>query len=200
MKTNRNVVFGMFIVLLCGLSLYGQSGSTAAIQLIGKSKMQKANGDVSTYLDNISLRSQSVEQLAQGKFTIVLNPLSNGQYELQVYRMVKFGKKRVMSTFASLYQAGIEYSYSYDAQSQEIKQYHFICPPNSLTCWADPGDYASMKQFKWGENFPAKNCSQSVFTSEEYGREYLQASCFPNRDAALGFATKFVDHITSNRG
>ena len=200
MKTNQTVVIGIIIVLLSGLSLYGQSGSTAAIQLLSKTKMQKANGDVSTYLSNISLRSQATEQLAQGKFTIVLNPLSNGQYEVQVYRMVKFGKKRVMSTFASLYQAGIEYSYSYDAQSQEIKQYHFLCPPNSLTCWADPTDYESMKQFKWGENYPAKNCSLSVFTSEEYGREYLQASCFPNRDAALGFATKFVDNISGSRG
>jgi hypothetical protein len=57
-----------------------------------------------------------------------------------------------------------------------------------------------MKQFKWGENFPAKNCSTSVFTSEEYGREYLQASCFPNRDAALTFATKFVASISGSRG
>jgi hypothetical protein len=199
MKINQTVVIGMILVLLSGPTLYGQSDSTAAIRLLSKTKMQKANGDVSSYLNSISLRSQS-EQLAQGKFTIVLNPLSNGQYEVQAYRMVKFGKKRVMSTFASLYQAGIEYSYSYDSQSNEIKQYHFLCPPNSLTCWADPGDYASMKLFNWGENFPAKNCSVGVFTSEEYGREYLQASCFPNRDAALTFATKFVSSISGKRG
>lgn len=199
MKINQTVVIGMILVLLFGPSLYGQSDSTSAIRLLSPSKMQKANGDMSTYLNSISLRSQS-EQLAQGKFTIVLNPLSNGQYEVQVYRTVKFGKKRVQSTFASLYQAGIEYSYSYDSSRNEIKQYHFLCPPNSLTCWADPKDYASMKQFKWGDNFPAKNCSTSVFTSEEYGREYLQASCFPNRDAALAFATNFVNSISGNRG
>jgi hypothetical protein len=200
MKIKQTIVIGMIFVLLSGITLYGQSDSTAAIRLLNNTKMQKANGDVSSYLNIIGLRSQAVEQIAQGKFTIVLNPLSNGQYEVQVYRMVKFGKKRVQSTFASLYQGGIEYSYSYDSQSNEIKQYHFLCPPNSLTCWADPKDYASMKQFKWGENFPAKNCSTSVFTSEEYGREYLQASCFPNRDAALAFATKFVDSITGSRG
>lgn len=199
MKINQFVVFGIILFLLSGLTLYGQSDSTSAIRLVSKTKMQKANGDMSGYLNSISLRSQS-EQLAQGKFTIILNPLANGQYEVQVYRIVKFGKKRVMSTFASLYQAGIEYSYSYDSQSNEIRQYHFLCPPNSLTCWADPKDYASMKQFNWGENFPAKNCSVGVFTSEEYGREYLQASCLPNRDAALAFATKFVDSISGNRG
>lgn len=200
MKIKQIVVLGMIFALLSGITLYGQSDSTAAIRLLNKTTMQKANGDVSGYLNNIGLRSQSIEQIAQGKFTILLNPLSNGQYEVQVYRMVKFGKKRVQSTFASLYQAGIEYSYSYDSGSNEIKQYHFLCPPNSLTCWADPGDYASMKKFNWDENFPSKNCSTSVFTSEEYGREYLQASCFPNRDAALTFATKFVTSISGSRG
>jgi hypothetical protein len=151
---------------------------------------------VQNYLSR-SQQSQA-EQLKQGKFTIVLNPVSNG-YEVQVYRMVAYGNKRVNSIFASLYRSSIEYTYSYDAQSKEIRQYHFMCPPNSLTCWADPSDYSILSVFDWQENFPSKNCSTSVFTSEEYGREYLEASCFPNRDAALTFATKFIGYANRNR-
>ena len=199
MKNNLKILPVILLVLLSALPLYGQSNSTSAIRMVNKSKMEKANGDLTGYLSRIDQQA-TMEQLQQGKFTIVLNPLSSGQYELQVYRMVKFGKKRVVSTFASVYKTGIEYSYSYDAQHQEIQQFHFICPPNSLTCWANPQDYSSLKEFVWEEKFPSNNCSLSVFTSEEYGREYVQASCFPNRDAALLFAQKFIDYVTGNRG
>ena len=105
-----------------------------------------------------------------------------------------------MSIFASVFKAGIEYSYSYDSRNGEIRQNHYICPPDSLTCWSNPGDYASMKEFSWKESFPAKSCPQSVFTSEEYGREYVQASCFPNRDAALNFAQEFIKYVSGTRG
>lgn len=195
---NQKAFVGMMILLLSGISLYGQADSTSAVRLLSNSKIQKADGNVQSYLNRIA-QAQSGETLKQGKFTIVLNPLANGQYELQIHRVVLFGKKRVNSIFASLYQSSIEYSYSYDSQSQQIKRYHFICPPNSLTCWAEPSDYAILTEFDWHENFPAKNCSMPVFTSEEYGREYLEASCFPNRDAALTFATKFIAYINSNR-
>src|SRR5687767_5722853 len=175
---NQKVYIGMLSVLLAGsISLYGQSDSTSAIRLLNKSTMQKADGDLQQYLHRIDLRATEPEVQKRGKFTILINSLSNGQYEIQVYRMVAFGSKRVMSTFSSLYQSGIEYSYSYDSQSQQIRQYHFICPPNSLTCWSDPSNYAMFQEFDWQEKFPAKTCSMSVFTSEEYGREYLQASC-----------------------
>jgi hypothetical protein len=190
---------GISLMLLSSVYAYGQADSTSAIRLLNRSTIQKAEGNVSDYLSRIGQTSQSVETLKQGKFTIVLNPLSNGQYELQVYKIVLFGKKRVMSTFASLYTSGIEYTYSFDTQSERIKQNHFICPPNSLTCWADPSDYAILNQFEWQENFPSKNCSMPVFTSEEYGREYLQASCFASRDAALTFATNFVTYANRNR-
>jgi hypothetical protein len=200
MKNNRKILPAILVVLFIAIPLYGQSDSISAIRMVSKSKMQKANGDLPAYLNRIGQQAQSMEQLQQGKFIIILNPLGNGQYELQVYRMVKFGKKRVVSTFASVYKTGIEYSYSYDAQTREIQQFHFICPANSLTCWADPQDYASFKQFIWEEKFPSNSCSLSVFTSEEYGREYVQASCFPNRDAALLFAIKFIDYVTGARG
>ena len=198
MKIKMKIVILAAMVLLSGLPLFGQEGSGTAIRLLSKSRMQKADGNVQAYLARLA-QAQAGEVLKQGKFTIVLNALSNGQYEVQVFKMVLFGKKRVQSTFASLYQSGIEYSYSYDAQSQEIKQYHFICPPNSLTCWSNPQDYAILQQFDWQEKFPAKNCGQSVFTSEEYGREYLQASCFPNRDTALAFAQKFISYVSQSR-
>jgi hypothetical protein len=199
MNFNQKVLAGILIVLLSGITLYGQPGSTSAIRLVNKRKIEKANGDVPSYVNMINQRMQGVEQLKQGKFTIVLNPGSNGQYELQVYRMVLIGKKKVMSLFSSLYKSGIEYSYSYDAGRQEIQQYHFICPPNSLTCWSDPQDYEILKKFKWNEDFPAKNCQLSVFTSEEYGREYVQASCFPGRDAAISFAQNFIQYVSGDR-
>jgi hypothetical protein len=199
MRMNQKVGVGMMLILLSGFSLFAQSDSPSAIRLLNRSQIQKAEGNVQNYLSRINAQAQSFETLRQGKFSVILNPLSNGEYELQVYRVVTYGKRRVISTFASLYQSGVEYSYSYDAQSQKIKQYHFICPPNSLTCWADPSDYAILNEFEWQQSFPSKNCSMPVFTSEEYGREYLQASCFPSRDAALTFATRFVNYANRKR-
>jgi hypothetical protein len=201
MRKNQKAGIGMMVavMLLSGISLYAQSDSTSAIRQVNRSQIQKADGNLQNYLNRINARGQSVETLRLGKFTVLLNPLSNGQYELQVHRVVTYGKRRVISTFASLYQSGVEYSYSYDAQSQKIKQFHFICPPNSLTCWAEPSDYAIFNEFDWQQNFPSKNCPMPVFTSEEYGREYLQASCFASRDAALTFATNFVTYANRNR-
>jgi hypothetical protein len=199
MRTNQRVGIGLTVMLLSSYSLFAQSDSTSAIRQVNRSQIQKAEGNVQNYLNRIRARAQSVETLRLGKFTVILNPLSNGEYELQVYKMVSYGKRRVNSTFASLYQSGVEYSYSYDPQSQKIKQFHFICPPNSLTCWAEPADYAILNEFNWQQKFPSKNCSMPVFTSEEYGREYLQASCFSSRDAALTFATEFVNYANRPR-
>ena len=198
MKVNQKIVLGILIVFLSSFSLHAQEGSIAAIRSKSATKMEKANGNIQNYLARTS-QIQSAEQVQQGKFTIVLNPLANGQWETQVSRTVAFGTKRVNSIFASLYQSGIEYTYSFHSGTNQIRQYHYICPPNSLTCWSNPSDYAILTQFDWGENFPSRNCALSVFTSEEYGREYLQASCFPNRDAALQFATKFVSYTKRNR-
>ena len=198
MQANRRIVLGILIVILSSFSLYAQEGSIAAVRLKSATKMEKADGNVQNYLARTS-QIQSAEQIQQGKFTIVLNPLANGQWETQVTRTVAFGTKRVNSIFASLYSSGIEYTYSYHSGTNQIRQFHYICPPNSLTCWSNPTDYAIFSQFDWGENFPSKNCDLSVFTSEEYGREYLQASCFASRDAALQFATRFVSYTKRNR-
>jgi hypothetical protein len=193
MKKN---LIGIAMITLCAMSVFAQSGSTAAIQKQGPSKIEKANGNVSAYMSRLA--QANMEQVTQGKFTILLNSVSNGQYEVQVYRMVPIGNKRVMSTFSSVFKASVEYSYEFNNGS--ITQHHYVCPPDSLTCWSNPGDFASMQQFNWKESFPAKNCAQPVFTSEEYGREYLQASCFSNRDAALTFAQKFIQYVTGRRG
>jgi hypothetical protein len=194
----KKVLIGFSIIAFCSVNLFAQSGSTTAIRMQGPSKIEKANGNVSAYMSRLA--QANMEQVSQGKFTVLLNPLTNGQYELQIYRMVPIGNRRVMSTFSSVFKAGVEYSYEFDASNGSIKQHHYICPPDSLTCWSNPGDFASMSRFNWNETFPAKNCSQPVFTSEEYGREYLQASCFPNRDSALAFAQSFIQYVTGRRG
>jgi hypothetical protein len=200
MKMNQKLWIVFVAFNLYGIHLFAQSDSTAAIRLLNGSKIQKAGGDLPAYRNHLVALQAGIEQLREGKFTLLLNAMSNGQYEIQVYRMVPVGKKRIVSTFYSVFRASVEYSYEYDAKNGSIKQHHYICPPDSLTCWANPGDYANMNQFSWKESFPASNCAQPVFTSEEYGREYLQASCFSTRDAALTFAQKFIQYITGPRG
>jgi len=200
MTQKFKVVFFTTALMLVCFVISAHAASTLAVRTMGGSRIQKADGNVASYLNRLASQGAGIEQLQQGKYTILLSSSSAGQYDVQVYRIVAVGKKRVMSTFLSVFRAGIEYSYRYDSSSGDIKQHHYICPPDSLTCWANPGDYASMKQFSWQENYPGKNCSQSVFTSEEYGREYLQASCFGSRDAALSFAQKFIQYVTGPRG
>lgn len=194
----KKILIGFAMISFFAMNVLAQSASTAAIRKAGAARIEKANGNISAYMSRLA--QANMEQLTQGKFTILLNPLTNGQYEVQVYRMVPVGNKRVMSTFSSVFKASVEYSYEIDTRDGSIKQNHYICPPDSLTCWSNPNDFASMPQFNWNEPYPAKSCSQPVFTSEEYGREYLQASCFSNRDAALTFAQSFIQYVTGRRG
>lgn len=199
---SRKLIVAMVIFLL-GLTTYAHSSeSILANHSVGRGKIEKAQGNIRSYLSRveIAIQGQTVERLAYRQFTILLNPLSNGQYELQVYRWVAYGNREVNSTFSSVFSGSEEYSYDYDAGTQTIVQYHFVFPPNSLTGWANPDDYATMPRLPWGENIPSKTCSTPVFSLEEFGREYLQAACFQNRDVTLRFAKRFIDYVSGARG
>lgn len=199
MKTLNRILIGVLAISLLGLAAVAESNdSILVIHPNGKNHAQKAGG----HLDGIEtgIQGQSIERMTYRQFTILLNPLSNGEYELLAYRWVVYGSRRVNSTFSSVFKSSVEYSYAYDPSAQAIVQYHFLFPPNSLTGWATPGDYAIIKQLAWGENLPSKTCSTPVYTLEEFGREYLQAGCFQERDSALRFAKKFIDYVWGARG
>lgn len=174
--------------------------SILALHQIGTTRLDKANGNAEEYSARLTtaIAGQNIEQLKYRKFTMLVNALSNGEFEVQVYRTVLYGKRKVCSIFSSLYESSVEYVYHYDPQSREIVRMHFLFPPNSLTGWANPEDYSTMTQFDWKESFPGRNCS--VSTLEESGREYLEAGCFRNRDDAVRFAQKFIDYALSTRG
>lgn len=190
----------LFLFLLLSTSRTEGAGSILVNHPNGPGKMQKA----SSASHQAQLQSQvggGLEGLSYRGFTILLNPVSNGAYELQVYRIVAYGNRRISSVFSSIYRSSIEYGYRFDSNSHRIIQHHFLFPPNSLTGWANPDDYASMTRFDWGEAYPIGNCPQStpIHSLEEVGREYLEAACLPNRDTALRFGQKFVDYMLSNR-
>jgi hypothetical protein len=148
------------------------------------------------------VRSQQMEQMIYRNFKVILNSMSDGTFEIQAYRMVNYGNRQISSIYSSIYKSSVEYAYKYDPSRQKIIQYHFLFPPNSLTGWANPGQYAGMDKFDWGEKFPARSCSQSspIHTLEETGREYLEAACIPDRETALRFARSFIDYMLGNRG
>jgi hypothetical protein len=146
---------------------------------------------------NTAAESQQLERLQYRGYFLLLNRVSN-QYEVQVYKMVHYGNKNVNSIFASQFQASIEYEYSLSGTG--IRRDHYLFPPNSLTGWANPGDFLTLKEFPWKAPYPSKSCSAQVHTCEEFGREYLEASCFTSRDAAIQFAKKFVDYNLGSRG
>jgi hypothetical protein len=203
MKNVDRILISMLAISLLGLAAVAESShSILAVHPNGKGQIEKAGGNIHSYLARVetAVQGQTVELLAYRQFTILLNPLSNGQYELQVYKWVLYGSRRVNSTFSSVFSASVEYSYTYDASTQSIVQDHFVFPPNSLTGWANPDDYATLRHLPWGENLPSRTCSTPVFSLEEFGREYLQAACFQNRDLALRFARKFIDYVSGSRG
>ena len=180
--------------------IFAQEGSIFALQL--KSKSRAVKTIPSSYQSNISyaLGSQQIERLQYRTYFIVLNHLQNGQYELQVYKLVRYGNKQVNSIYSSQFESSIEYAYTYETAGDRIRRDHFVYPPDSLTGWANPSDYVTSKEFVWKERFPAKTCNRGVYTSEQFGREYLEASCFRDRDSALRFGKKFVDYVLGNRG
>lgn len=189
------------ILLIAAGPLHSEPGSILAVRTVGQSRIQKANGNPGAYLSRLgmAIQGQEVEQIQYRGFTLLVHPI-NGQYEIEVTRMITYGNVHVSSLFSSIFKSSVEYSYTYDPSTQQIIQRHFIFPPNSLTGWANPDDYLTMARFGWNESFPSKNCSVPIFSLEESGREYLQAGCFANRDAALLFARKFIDYVLSARG
>lgn len=169
---------------------------------VSPGKVQKVPGNEFSRQIQSGINAMSVEQLRYRGFTILLNPMSNGSYEVQASRQVLFGGRRVSSIFSSMYESSVEYGYEYDSSRRRIIQYHFLFPPNSLTGWANPDEVAAFQKFEWGEPYPIRNCGQNepIHTLEEAGREYLEASCMPDRDTALRFARNFIDYMLSNRG
>lgn len=180
--------------------IFAEEGSIFALQLKSRSRVVKTIP--SSYQSSISyaLGSQQIEKLQYRTYYILLNHLSNGQYELQVYKLVRYGNKQINSIFASQFESSIEYAYTYDTAGDRIRRDHYVYPPDSLTGWSNPTDYVTSKEFVWKEQFPAKTCDRGVYTSEQFGREYLEASCFRDRDTALRFGKKFVDYVLGSRG
>jgi hypothetical protein len=190
------------IVLVLSILLFAQIasadlGSIYAINSSNGKRLQKINPGSYMSTLNTAAESQQLERLQYRGYFLLLNRVSN-QYEVQVYKMVRYGNKQVNSIFASQFQASIEYEYS--SNGTGIRQDHFLFPPNSLTGWANPGDFITMKEFPWKAAYPSKTCSSQIHSSEEFGREYFEASCFTSRDAAIQFAQKFIDYILGNRG
>lgn len=201
MNKNMRTVFLVFLIVLSTSIFELAAGDTIlAVQVNSPGRMQKSINNAASV--RAGIESRSLEALKYRNFTILLNPVSNNTYEVQVYRMVSYGSHQVSSVFSSVYKSSIEYGYRFDQQNQRIVQYHFVFPPNSLTGWANPRDFAAMQQFDWGEKFPIRNCSLDtpIHTLEESGREYMEAACMPDRDTALRFARSFVDYMLGNRG
>jgi hypothetical protein len=179
---------------------FSDQGSIFAVQSKSKSRVVKTMPSSYDSNINFAVQAQQLERIQYRTYFIVLNRLTNGQYELQVYRLVRYGNKQVNSIFASQFESSVEYSYTYEASGDRIRRDHYLYPPDSLTGWANPTDYITSKEFVWKEQFPSKACQRGVYTSEQFGREYLEASCFRDRDTALRFGKKFVDYMLGNRG
>jgi hypothetical protein len=176
--------------------------SILTIRQSGPGRLTKAGGNAGAYEEQVRSSGRELESIEYRGFTILLNGLSDGSYEVQAFRIVAYGNHRVNSIFSSLYKSSVEFSYQYDKAHKNILQSHFLYPPNSLTGWANPGDYTIIQNFDWNEAFPSRSCytDSPVNTMEESGREYLEAACLPDRDTALRFAQRFIDYMRSGRG
>lgn len=177
-------------------------GSILAIRDSGPGKLTKAGRNPGAYTQRVRSSVQGLESMQYRNFTVLLNALSDGTYEVQASRIVAYGNHRVNSIFSSLYKSSIEFGYKYDPARKRILQYHFLFPPNSLTGWANPGDFSMMEKFDWNELFPSGPCNTDspVHSLEETGREYLEAACLPDRETALQFAQRFIDYMAGGRG
>jgi hypothetical protein len=186
--------FLLFLLLVPALYAVEEAGSILVVHQSNERKLQKKDPGSAV----ASAPSGSYEQIEYRGYTINLQ--SSGQdYNMQIFTMVHYGNMEVNSIYATQFQTAVEYAYTYDPQKHEIRQDHFLFPPNSLTGWANPEDYVTMRQFDWKERFPS-GCNGSVYTSEEFGREYLETSCFHDHDAALKFAKKFINYSLGRRG
>ena len=189
----------LFIFLLLISTLYAEQANTIlVVRTIGAARIQKAQPRTSPSIAAQTSALGAWEQIEYRGYFINLQP-SGKNYNLQIYTTIEYGNYRVNSIYASQFQSSIEYAYTYDPAKHEIRQDHFLFPANSLTGWANPEDYVLMRQFDWKERFPA-NCDTSIYTSEEFGREYLEASCFQEHDAAVRFAKRFINYSLGRRG
>lgn len=202
MRKSIGILFAIIIFVGASWTCAASGESILAAHVNTPGKMEKSRNASYSAIIQTGLDAQTLENLTYRGFTVLLNALTDGTYEVQAYKMVQYGNRRVNSIFSSVYKSSVEYGYTFDSNQQRIVQYHFLFPPNSLTGWADPGDSVSMQHFDWGELFPTRNCSlhTPVHTLEETGREYLEAACLPDRDTALRFAQKFIDYMQGPRG
>jgi hypothetical protein len=196
----RLVPVVIFISFILAEAVFSDESSILALNNNSQGRLTKARPSNQQSSISRSIESQQAEQLQYRSFLVVINRNQSGKYELQVSKTVRYGDKQISSIYASQYQTSVEYEYRYESSSGKIRQDHFLFPANSLTGWANPGDYVTMREFAWKGRFPSQNCSSAVHTSEEFGREYLEASCFPSRDAAIQFAKRFVNYVLGPRG
>lgn len=190
------------ILLVCCITQAAISNpsSILALHTNQSGKLQKDKPALQRSNASRAIQSQQAERLQYRGFLVVINREANGTYELQISKMVRYGDKQINSIYASQYETSVEYQYKFDSASNSIRQDHYLFPANSLTGWANPGDFVTMREFAWKGNFPTKSCKVPMHTSEEFGREYLEGSCFPNRDAAIQFAKRFVNYVLGSRG
>ena len=188
--------------LIISASLYAaDSTSILTVHQSSVSRIKKDNPQNPEFMNRQQAVASSgqMEDIQYRGYLIKLNR-NRTMYEVQVSNLVRYGNLEVNSIYASQFQSSIEYSYSIDGQSGRIRQDHFLFPAGSLTGWGNPDEYVIMARFDWKEKFPTtKNCQLAVYTSEEFGREYLEASCFQDHDSALNFAKKFINYV-STRG
>lgn len=184
----------LVVVLLCGSSVFSQPSNTILVVQRNANRLEKSKAVISAS----SNPAAGVEQIQYRGYYINLEP-AGPDYHVQIFTMIHYGSLQVSSIFASQFQSSIEYAYSYDPAKHEIRQDHFVFPANSLTGWANPDEYVLMRQFDWNQRFPS-GCDGSVYTSEEFGREYMESSCFHDRDSALKFAKKFINYALGRRG
>jgi hypothetical protein len=195
-----SLLFILFVLFtLIATALYAQQASSILVlQQQSAQKLEKRNPRSAPSITGTAAAAAGLEQIQYRGYFINLQ--SDGQgYGMQVYTLVNYGNLQINSIYATQFQSSVEYAYSYDKQQHAIRQDHFLFPANSLTGWANPDDYMLMRRFDWKEKFPAE-CTGSIYTSEEFGREYMETSCFRQHDAALTFAQKFINYVLSRRG
>ena len=192
-------ILPFFIFLLLISIVYAEQTNTIlVVRTTGATRLEKAQPKDSPSITGQTSAMNGWEQIEYRGYFINLQP-SDKNYNLQIFTTITYGGYRINSIYASQFQSSIEYAYTYDPAKHQIRQDHFVFPANSLTGWANPDDYVMMRQFDWKERFPS-NCDSSIYTSEEFGREYLEASCFQDHDAALRFAKRFINYALGRRG
>ncbi len=164
---------------------------------LSKSKIQKARWECAELPEPNCATGQSVEKIKQGKFTILLSPLSNGEYEIQVYRMLGYGQRRVTVHLRHSTNQALN-TLTHTTRNPVKSAIPLYMSAEFADLLGQSSDYAILNQFEWQENFPSTT-AQCPFSPPKNTAGIYTASCFPHRDAALSFATKFITYTNRNR-